>query len=207
MAWETRRGRKYAYQSYRDRLGKVRRRYLGRGPAAVLLATRLLERRQARAARRALAVQEQRRDASLVAMDDMVRDLMAAQLLTTGFHQHAGIWRRRRIPRPGSNPAPTVVTPTAPSPSVPPNETAAADALLPLRGLLEQARRDDLTSLPTLRQVLDGTPGVLAAGYGSRPFHQFDRLSKRSPKATHSRPRRWSPIWKRCGGSTATIRH
>ena len=161
MAWETRDGRQYLYQSFRDPMtGKVRRRYLGRGYAAVMLATRLKERRQKRAFRRAQAALERQREASLLELDRLVWDLMAAELLAAGFHQHAGIWRRRGTPRQPSTSTPAASTLAALPPTVPPAATGPVDPLLPIRDLLERARREDVDCLPTLCQTLDDHPEI-----------------------------------------------
>jgi hypothetical protein len=89
----------------------------------------------------------------------MVRDLMGADLLAAGFHQHAGTWRRRML-RQGSSATPATGTLAATPPIVPPAAMGPGDVLEPIRGLLEQARRGDVACLPALRQVLDDHPEV-----------------------------------------------
>ena len=151
MAWEIRDGRHYLYQSYRDpTTGNVRRRYLGRGSAAVLLATKLKERREGRASHQAQTAQERQREASLGALDVMVRDLMGADLLAAGFHQHAGTWRRRMLQR-GSTPTFAAGTRAATPPIVPPAamENSPPKMVSPGRGIRASWMIMSVLELPT----------------------------------------------------------
>ena len=100
MAWETRSGRKYAYRSFRDAHGRVRKEYLGRGDAAVEAETM---RSGARAARKAEAAAVLELAAAVTPLDQLgeeldagVDALVAAVLRSKGFRQHKGSWRKQR---------------------------------------------------------------------------------------------------------------
>ena len=85
---------------------------------------------------------------------------MAVELLAAGFHQHAGIWRRRGTPRQPSTSTPAASTLAATPPTVPPAARGPVDPLLPIRGLLERARREDVTCVPALRLALESRPDI-----------------------------------------------
>lgn len=99
MGWETRKGRRYFYSKQRIG-GRVVSLYLGRGQDAHI-ADRLSALRGEAAKQR-----KARNDAELEALlaDDRATDdlfeaaseLMKAELLAEGFHQHDRTWRRKR---------------------------------------------------------------------------------------------------------------
>lgn len=100
MAWEKRqRGGLYYTQSYREN-GRVRRRYIGTGNLATLIAkadalireqresTRLLEREKRR--------DEKEEDREFQAYFDEVQRTLEAVLVEAGYHKHKRQWRKRR---------------------------------------------------------------------------------------------------------------
>ena len=103
MAWEQRSGRSYMYRVFRDDAGKVQRKYLGNGPAAVMEAARLQDRKQRIAADRhqlsQLQAQQSQLTVALQEFDEGVQMLIEAELLARGFHKHAGTWRFTREKR------------------------------------------------------------------------------------------------------------
>src|SRR5690242_11326152 len=93
--------RGYYYRSIRDG-DRVRRVYLGRGPAAQLAAL-LDEERRSEHRERSLAwrAEEARWEAAAArqrALDELGEMVARAALLAAGYHQHdRGAWRRRRM--------------------------------------------------------------------------------------------------------------
>jgi hypothetical protein len=103
MAWEQReRGGRYYYQSERDEDGKVRKRYIGSGELAELIAHAEETRRRAREAKRDREREELERAEALAApvleVDEAAEVLARAVLLASGYHRHKGEWRRERTP-------------------------------------------------------------------------------------------------------------
>jgi hypothetical protein len=101
MAWDRREGRAYYYRSVREN-GRVRRQYVGTGPLAELAAFSDERDRRERQARRDAEQQARYElETALAPIEEAceVLDLaIRAVLLTLGFHQHKGTWRRRRWP-------------------------------------------------------------------------------------------------------------
>ena len=101
MAWEQRaRGGRYYYQSERDGTGKVRKRYVGTGEIAELVAHADAARRRVREARREEGREELERMRGLVApaleLDEAVEALVRAHLVAAGYRERKGQWRLRR---------------------------------------------------------------------------------------------------------------
>lgn len=101
MAWEERaRGARYYYQSERDGTGKVRKRYVGTGEIAELIAHADATRQRVREARREEGREELERVRDLVApaleLDDAVEALVRAHLVAAGYRERRGQWRLRR---------------------------------------------------------------------------------------------------------------
>jgi hypothetical protein len=99
MPWETRKGKKYYYRTVK-RGGRVWREYWGCGPDARLAAALDAEERQRRAGMAAAFRDERVRavaaDAAAALFAGLVLDLLRAELVAAGYHQHArGHWRRR----------------------------------------------------------------------------------------------------------------
>ncbi len=96
MGWERRqRGGRYFTRSIRIN-GRVRRLYLGAGPFAESVAALYAEhdaRRKALAEHRARVLQL---ESEIDELDHICDDLICASLEQAGFHQHRGLWRRRR---------------------------------------------------------------------------------------------------------------
>jgi hypothetical protein len=102
MAWERRGGGTYFYHSYRVG-GRVRKAYLGKGPAATLAVDMIDERRETRAAERAWLREElvrlEPQERTMAALEAGCDVLVAATLTAAGYHRHdRGVWRRRRGP-------------------------------------------------------------------------------------------------------------
>src|SRR5829696_1391315 len=100
MAWEERqRGGRYYYQSERE-AGKVRKKYIGTGEIAELIAHADATRQRVREARRERGRQELEHVRNLVApaveLDGAVDALVRAHLVAAGCHRHKGAWRRGR---------------------------------------------------------------------------------------------------------------
>ena len=100
MAWETRNGTRYYYQSERDETGKVKKRYIGCGEVAELVAHADATRRRVRERRREEGREELERMRDLVApaleLDEAVDALVRVHLAAGGFHLRKGEWRRGR---------------------------------------------------------------------------------------------------------------
>ena len=100
MTWEERNGHRYYYQAERDEDGKVKKRYIGNGEIAELVAHADETRRQAREARRVKEREELERMEALAApileLDEAADILTRAHLVAAGYHRHKGEWRRVR---------------------------------------------------------------------------------------------------------------
>src|SRR5829696_2471164 len=99
MAWEERGGNRYYYQSVRE-AGEVRKKYIGVGEVAELIAHADATRQRVREARRERGRQELEHVRNLVApaveLDGAVDALVRAHLVAAGCHRHKGAWRRGR---------------------------------------------------------------------------------------------------------------
>lgn len=99
MAWEARGGQLYYYRSKREGR-KVRKIYLGRGPAARLAAQQDAEAKRRREAERRELLRLRVQMGQLGAVDDLIERglgvLTTATLYTEGYHEHHGEWRKRR---------------------------------------------------------------------------------------------------------------
>jgi hypothetical protein len=100
VAWEERGGKLYYYQSERDETGKVRKRYVGSGEVAQLIAHADATRQRVRKKRREKGREELEHMRSLLSqaleLDEAVDALVRAHLTGAGFHRHKGEWRRGR---------------------------------------------------------------------------------------------------------------
>jgi hypothetical protein len=100
MAWETRGSSRYYYQSERDEDGRVKKRYIGAGEIAGLIAHADETRRRAREARRAQEREELERMEALAASAleiDQAADILArTHLIAGGYRKRKGEWRRGR---------------------------------------------------------------------------------------------------------------
>ena len=100
MAWEKRNERLYYYQAERDETGKVRKRYVGSGEVAELIAHADATRQRLRQKRREKDREELEHMRSLISsaleLDEAVTVLVRAQLVDAGFHKRKGEWRRGR---------------------------------------------------------------------------------------------------------------
>jgi hypothetical protein len=101
MAWESRNGRGAYYTRSVRVNGVVRRRYLGKGDLAYLIATFDEDDQSAREAI-AQAWREEKssaleREAPLIRLDEAIDDLLTATLTAAGYHRHNyGKWRKKR---------------------------------------------------------------------------------------------------------------
>ena len=94
MAWEERNGNRYYYQSERDETGRVRKRYVGSGEVAQLIAHADATRQRLRQKRREKDREELEHMQSLIdaslELDEAVEVLVRAQLVAGGLHRHKG---------------------------------------------------------------------------------------------------------------------
>lgn len=99
MALETRDGRKYYYRSRRIE-GRVVKEYVASGQAAENAAKRDKEAREQRRIQRKETEQLEAELAKVTQVVEAISErsevLLAASLLTAGFHQHKSEWRRSR---------------------------------------------------------------------------------------------------------------
>ena len=100
MAWEERNGKLYYYQSERDETGKVRKRYVGSGEVAELIAHADATIQRVREQRREKDREElehmQNFISQAIELDEAVEAVVRAHLAGAGFHRHKGEWRRGR---------------------------------------------------------------------------------------------------------------
>ena len=100
MAWEQRNGNRYYYQSERDEDGTVRKRYIGTGEIAELVAHADETRRRARQERRERERAELERlktaDAAVEEFCKAVETITTAALVAAGYRSHKGEWRLKR---------------------------------------------------------------------------------------------------------------
>lgn len=99
MGWEKRRGKKYYYRKIR--IGdRVVSQYIGAGPVAEAAAAHDESKRQAREEERELYRRERQRQRAIDEEVDriclLIRHLVEAGLLLSGYHAHKGEWRLRR---------------------------------------------------------------------------------------------------------------
>lgn len=99
MAWERRGDNLYYYQAEREG-GRVRKKYVGTGEVAEVLAhadAAIRRSRAERAARERAELEEARGLASAAdELHEVAEILAAAEMLASGYHRHKGEWRRRR---------------------------------------------------------------------------------------------------------------
>ena len=100
MAWETRNGKgSYYTQSYREG-GRVRRRYIGFGETAALIAQYdkiMREQREGeRDSRKYEREERQREDQAFSEYYEAVERTLRETLLSAGYHLHKGQWRKKR---------------------------------------------------------------------------------------------------------------
>ena len=106
MGWKTIQGRRYLYRKIRSG-GKVKTVYVGRGPAAELVALEMERRKEEGAAKRS-AVQEQKVAADRLRQlaeqaADQFQLLVRATLVAAGWYQHNRCeWRPRRFANGGA---------------------------------------------------------------------------------------------------------
>ena len=91
MAWERRGGKLYYYQSERED-GRVRKRYIGAGEVAEMIAHADETIRRTRAERRERA----RTELEEAELHQAAEILARAQMVAAGYHRRKGEWRRRR---------------------------------------------------------------------------------------------------------------
>src|SRR3954452_5367433 len=99
MAWERRGGNLYYYQSERED-GRVRKRYIGTGEIAELIAHADETIRRTRAGRRERERAELEEARGLASAADELHEaaeiLARAELVAAGYRRRKGQWRRRR---------------------------------------------------------------------------------------------------------------
>jgi len=99
VAWERRGDGLYYYRSEREN-GRVRKRYVGRGEVAELVAhadeTRRAVRERRRRDERAGLDRAREISEAGAELDAAAEDLARAELVAAGYHDHKGEWRRRR---------------------------------------------------------------------------------------------------------------
>ena len=99
MAWERRGDGLYYYRSEREN-GRVRKRYVGRGEVAELVAhaddTRRVVRERRRWDERAGLDRAREISEAGAELDAAAEVLARAEMVAAGYHDHKGEWRRRR---------------------------------------------------------------------------------------------------------------
>ena len=99
MAWEWRGGNLYYYQSERED-GRVRKRYIGAGEVAEMIAHADETIRRSRAERRERARTELEEARSLALagaeLHQAAEILARAEMVAAGYHRHKGEWRMKR---------------------------------------------------------------------------------------------------------------
>lgn len=162
--------RGYYSRSVRDG-DRVRRVYLGNGPAARLAALLDEQRRSERLARsvawHAGEATRAAAEARLRELDGLTELITRATLLAAGFHKHdRGAWRRRRMHDDGAVTGMGTGSGTLQGDGaapVPDELSAHGDRPLTedeLRELLGRAEQGDRTVLPALRRLLDAAPDL-----------------------------------------------
>ena len=95
MAWENRHGRLFYYRKVRE--GKrVRSIYLGRCEEAYLCSELVEETNHSQRMERNLLKPDNEIESQLSALDAEIAAITKATLITAGFHQHKGTWRKKR---------------------------------------------------------------------------------------------------------------
>jgi hypothetical protein len=99
VAWERRGENLYYYQAERED-GRVRKKYVGTGEVAELVAHADETLRRTRAERRDKERAELGEAEVLASaadeLDEVAKILARAELVAAGYHRHKGQWRRRR---------------------------------------------------------------------------------------------------------------
>jgi hypothetical protein len=99
MAWERRGSNLYYYQSKRVD-SRVRKKYMGTGHVAEVVAHAEETIRQSRAERRERGRAQLEEARGLAAAGDELHEaaeiLARAQMVAVGYHRHKGEWRRKR---------------------------------------------------------------------------------------------------------------
>jgi hypothetical protein len=99
VAWERRGGKLYYYQSERED-GRVRKRYIGAGEVAKMIAHADETIRRSRAERRERARTELEEARSLALagaeLHQAAEILARAEMVAAGYHRHKGEWRMKR---------------------------------------------------------------------------------------------------------------
>jgi len=100
VAWEERNGRLYYYQTERGEDGRVKKRYVGAGEIAKLVAHNDEVSRRVRQERRERQLEELERlktaDAAVEEFCKAVDAITKASLVAAGYRNHKGEWRLRR---------------------------------------------------------------------------------------------------------------
>ena len=99
MAWERRGGNLYYYQVERED-GRVRKRYIGAGEVAEMIAhaDETIRRTRAERRERARTELEEAKGLALAGAElhQAAEILARAQMVAAGYHRRKGEWRRRR---------------------------------------------------------------------------------------------------------------
>ena len=99
MAWEQRGGKLYYYQSERED-GRVRKRYIGAGEVAEMIAhaDETIRRSRAERRERARTKLEEARSLALAGAElhQAAEILARAEMVAAGYHRHKGEWRMKR---------------------------------------------------------------------------------------------------------------
>jgi hypothetical protein len=104
VAWERRGDGFYYYQTERDEDGRVRKKYVGTGEIAELVAHADQTMRRTRAERRERELREAEAElerlealvAPVLEISEAAEVLVRAHLIACGCHRYRGEWRRRR---------------------------------------------------------------------------------------------------------------
>jgi hypothetical protein len=145
MPWVTRGTRRYFYAAVRNG-GRVEKHYLGGGEDGRLAALLVEQRRRQRQdARRARQAERERWDRATLGLLTLIRtaDILARAALTAaGYHEHRGLWRRKKMLK--------LIDPETGEPTLD-TQTGEVVAL---------AHQGDPAVLPQLQELLDQRPDL-----------------------------------------------
>lgn len=152
MSWEQRGSQQYYYRVERATNGRLTKTYFGTGPAAQRAAKEDNHRRTLRKQERLAQQCVHHLETQLTALTNVVRTLVIATLVGSGYHQHQrGAWRKRRH-------ITTLQPEGAPSMEAFPLPVESGTSYDTLKSLVQQAQQGDTSTLPIIKHLLDQVP-------------------------------------------------